>query len=170
MIFLPLPFVLAIVRRLTTFISIISKNKKMTKKTPYFAYYYSANPEATPGQLKTGEYALDYDISAVSDRMDKLQICGMVNSDPDFHRKLSHIPSPPKVLYWQGDISLLHRPILGVVGPRQMSPYAEKVLDQLFALSPSYDIVTISGLAPGVDTYCHELSLKYNIPTIAVLG
>lgn len=30
-------------------------------------------------------------------------------------------------------------------------------------------MVTLSGMADGTDTLCHELSMQYNIPTIAVL-
>ena len=43
-------------------------------------------------------------------------------------------------------------------------------MEELFRVLPQYDIVTISGLAPGVDTMCHEMSILANIPTIAVLG
>jgi DNA processing protein len=51
-----------------------------------------------------------------------------------------------------------------------MSVYAQKILDALFQLLPWRDIVTISGWAEWVDTYAHTLSMKYNIPTIVVLG
>jgi predicted Rossmann fold nucleotide-binding protein DprA/Smf involved in DNA uptake len=42
-------------------------------------------------------------------------------------------------------------------------------MESLFGLLPQYDVVTISGLADGVDQMCHELSIKAGIPTIAVL-
>jgi predicted Rossmann fold nucleotide-binding protein DprA/Smf involved in DNA uptake len=42
-------------------------------------------------------------------------------------------------------------------------------MESLFALLPQYDVVTISGLADGVDQMCHEMSIKADIPTIAVL-
>ncbi|MBP7884973.1 DNA-processing protein DprA [Patescibacteria group bacterium] len=40
----------------------------------------------------------------------------------------------------------------------------------LFDVLPDYDVVTISGLADGVDTMAHTMSLDKKIPTIAVLG
>jgi len=51
-----------------------------------------------------------------------------------------------------------------------MSAYAQEVLEQLFSLVKDYAIATISGMADGVDSLCHRLSLHYHIPTIAVLG
>lgn len=51
-----------------------------------------------------------------------------------------------------------------------MSPYADQVLQSLFAEMKGLDMVTVSGLARGVDQKCHQLSLKHTIPTIAVLG
>lgn len=103
--------------------------------------------------------------------MDKNAIYGMVSREESFHPRVLRIPSPPKVVYRQGDLTLLERSILGVVGPRLMSPYAEKVLRELFTQLLGYqNIVTISGLADGVDTRCHQLSLEHRIPTIAVLG
>jgi len=51
-----------------------------------------------------------------------------------------------------------------------MSSYGKQVLDTLFLSAQDHDIVTISGMAEGVDQYCHKLSRDYKIPTIAVLG
>jgi predicted Rossmann fold nucleotide-binding protein DprA/Smf involved in DNA uptake len=42
---------------------------------------------------------------------------------------------------------LLDKKILGIVGPRKMSIYGEKVLEKLFDHAADYDIVTISGMA-----------------------
>ena len=69
-----------------------------------------------------------------------------------------------------GDISLLNKKILGIVGPRKMSLYGKQVIEHMFDMIPNYDIVTISGMAEGIDQLCHKLSCEQNIPTIAVLG
>jgi predicted Rossmann fold nucleotide-binding protein DprA/Smf involved in DNA uptake len=50
-----------------------------------------------------------------------------------------------------------------------MSTYAGQVMEALFEVAKAYDVVTISGLARGVDQKCHQLSLKSSLPTIAVL-
>jgi DNA processing protein len=43
-------------------------------------------------------------------------------------------------------------------------------LDRLFKTLDRYDLVTVSGLAPGVDQLAHRLSIEKGIPTIAILG
>jgi predicted Rossmann fold nucleotide-binding protein DprA/Smf involved in DNA uptake len=50
-----------------------------------------------------------------------------------------------------------------------MTTYAKDVVEHIFSFLPSYDLVTVSGGADGVDMLCHQLSLQYNIPTIVVL-
>ena len=50
-----------------------------------------------------------------------------------------------------------------------MSQYAVQVLDKTFEILPSYNLITISGMAEGVDQYTHKLSIEKAIPTIAVL-
>jgi DNA processing protein len=51
-----------------------------------------------------------------------------------------------------------------------MSPYADKVMESLFEQARTVNLITVSGLARGVDQKCHQLSLQGGIPTIAILG
>jgi predicted Rossmann fold nucleotide-binding protein DprA/Smf involved in DNA uptake len=50
-----------------------------------------------------------------------------------------------------------------------MSIYGKKVIEKLFDYAVDYDVVTISGMAEGVDQLSHQCSINQNIPTIAVL-
>lgn len=89
--------------------------------------------------------------------------------DNEHHFKFSLIYSAPYVVYALWNRELLHKNIIAIVWPRKYSPYATQVMESLFEQLAYYDIVTISWLADGVDKMCHELSIKHNIPTIAVL-
>jgi predicted Rossmann fold nucleotide-binding protein DprA/Smf involved in DNA uptake len=51
-----------------------------------------------------------------------------------------------------------------------MSAYGKQVVEKLFTVIRDYELITISGLADGTDQLCHELSIEYSIPTIAVLA
>ncbi len=86
---------------------------------------------------------------------------------PDF---LKQIHKPPQKLFYIGDISLLGKTCISVVGTRKISEYgkyaAEKIIEELSI----FDVVIVSGLAKGVDTVAHQSALKFNLPTIAVLG
>lgn len=86
------------------------------------------------------------------------------------HPRFSPIKPQPYLLYYLWDITLLDKKILGIVGPRKMSSYGQKVIESLFWSAQDYDIVTISGMAEGIDSLCHSLSIEHHIPTIAVLG
>lgn len=136
------------------------------------AIVYSLDPKITLKQIQEQGYT-DYDANKYAKLQEWLsehEIWAMMDSEDDFHYRL--LPIRPKVhlLYYLGDISLLNKKILGIVGPRKMSNYGKKVLETLFASAGDHDFVTISGMAEGVDQLCHQLSHEHDIPTIAVLG
>lgn len=84
--------------------------------------------------------------------------------------KLKVIYESPEKLYYKGDISLMAKPSIAVVGTRRYSDYGKYVTEKIVSELSTYDISIISGLAKGIDTIAHMSALKNNIPTIAVLG
>ena len=76
----------------------------------------------------------------------------------------------PYVLFYKWDINLLDKKIVGIVGPRKINPFIQTALDKFFDFIKDKDVVVVSWLADGTDSYAHMLSLKYGIPTIAILG
>lgn len=134
------------------------------------AILYSLDPKIPFSQIQD---FTDYDenkYSKLKDRMQQNNVWIMLASDTDVHYKILSIRPKVQIVYYLWDISLLNKKILGIVGPRAMSGYGKQVLETLFASADGYDIVTISGMAEGVDQLCHKLSRERNIPTIAVLG
>ncbi|MBT8176267.1 MULTISPECIES: DNA-processing protein DprA [Acinetobacter calcoaceticus/baumannii complex] len=79
-------------------------------------------------------------------------------------------------LFWlfvQGNLSNLSNNFaLTLVGSREMSPIGNFLVESfLFGIvNVKESIVTISGLANGIDQLVHDLSIFLGIPTIAVLG
>lgn len=90
--------------------------------------------------------------------------------DEDYPPSLLETADPPTVLYAIGDVRLLARPALAVVGSRNAT--RQGVLDaQEFARALSgsgYGIV--SGLALGIDSAAHRGGLAGRSGTIAVVG
>ncbi len=86
------------------------------------------------------------------------------------HKKFSDCKPKIKQLFALGNINILEKKILWIVGPRQKSSYADQILEVFFEKAKWRDFATISGLARGVDQKCHTLSLHTDIPTIAILG
>jgi DNA processing protein len=72
-------------------------------------------------------------------------------------------------MYALGNLDCLSLPLLGVVGPRMMSSYAQEVTYLLLDSASRYRLATVSGLAKGVDQLVHQRCVELNIPTIAVL-
>ncbi|MFA6523094.1 MAG: DNA-processing protein DprA [Candidatus Peribacteraceae bacterium] len=91
-------------------------------------------------------------------------------SDPSYPARLKEIGDPPPFLYTRGDISILDRPCVGMVGTRQMSPYGRLVTDAFVAPFVSAGVVTVSGLAEGIDARVAEETMQSGGKTVAVLG
>lgn len=91
--------------------------------------------------------------------------------DEEYPNMLKQIKDPPLVLYVKGDQSLLQDyPNLSVIGTRKPSHEAMQKTALFIQPLIKRHWVIISGMAKGVDSFAHLLSLKYGGKTIAVLG
>lgn len=90
--------------------------------------------------------------------------------DEEYPPLLMHVHRPPWVIYTQGDLELLQKPSIAVVGTRNPSPYGREVAEWFGADLAAYGLPVVSGLARGVDSYAHAGALRTTGATIAVLG
>lgn len=90
--------------------------------------------------------------------------------DPRYPALLGCIPDPPPVLWIRGDVSVLTRPAVAIVGSRVATPYALEVGARLAAELAGRGVVVVSGLARGVDSAAHRGCLEGGGKTVAVLG
>ncbi|MGE8204095.1 DNA-processing protein DprA [Heyndrickxia sp. NPDC080065] len=90
--------------------------------------------------------------------------------DKEYPFILKQIYNPPLVLYTIGNTSLLNYPSIAIVGSRKGNEYAKKSLEQLLPLLVKKRLNVISGLARGVDTIAHQMTIRYGGKTIGVLG
>lgn len=89
--------------------------------------------------------------------------------DSDYPESLKEMYRYPCLLFYKGDLSLLRKPSLGVVGTREKVFQGKEILHHL--VKPLLkDLVIVSGLAKGCDTLAHTLALNEKGKTIAVLG
>lgn len=79
---------------------------------------------------------------------------------------LREIPNYPVLLFVRGDISLLQKECITIVGTRKITEYGYRVLRESLYLKRN--ICIASGLAYGVDSEVHRLCLKRNYSTIGV--
>ena len=90
--------------------------------------------------------------------------------DGDFPSKLKVLPDCPMFLFCKGDLSLLNKKALAIVGTRKPSPYGRVVTERISRDVAGAGIVIVSGLAYGVDSIAHRKCLEVGGKTIAVLG
>lgn len=91
--------------------------------------------------------------------------------DETYPNILKEIFDPPWVLFYKGNLNVLHEPrSLAVVGTRQPTKEALPVMQHLLLPLIKEGWCLISGLAYGVDAIGHRLALKEKGSTIAVLG
>lgn len=94
----------------------------------------------------------------------------LVYEHPHYPPLLKTMSDPPPVLYCKGDLKSFEEPSISVVGTRHPTPYGERVATSLSRDLAELKIVTVSGLARGIDTIVHHSTLAAGGKTIAVLG
>ena len=90
--------------------------------------------------------------------------------DDDFPPLLRQIPDPPPLLFAVGDLTLLRRPAVAVVGSRDHSAYGGEVCRMVAEAAAGAGIVVVSGMARGLDAIAHRAALDVGGPTIGILG
>lgn len=102
-----------------------------------------------------------------------LQVPGnqvVFSSDKRYPPMLREIADYPPVIFIKGNIEVLRRPMVAIVGSRSCSAYGRSVAYRLAAELSDKGLVICSGLASGIDTQAHVAALDSNGATVAVLG
>ncbi len=90
--------------------------------------------------------------------------------DEDYPEQLYDMPWPPLILYYAGDITLVKRPCVSIVGSRNCTSYGRQITSDLSSSLAKLGVVIVSGGARGVDTLAHTGAMKESGKTICVLG
>jgi len=91
-------------------------------------------------------------------------------NDSEYPDLLRKIGDAPFALFCQGNIQLLRRKQLAVVGTRRHSEYGKMVVQKIIPQINQAGIVITSGLAQGIDSLAHQSVVEQQGETIAVLG
>ena len=98
--------------------------------------------------------------------------CGALTIfDDNYPEYLKTVPQPPFVLFYYGDISLIHEveKNISVVGTRNPTAYGvNSTREVVHELADHF--VVVSGLAKGIDGIAHQSAIEVGGRTIAVLG
>ncbi|MBI3404856.1 MAG: DNA-protecting protein DprA [Acidobacteria bacterium] len=88
-----------------------------------------------------------------------------------YPKLLVEIYDPPPLLYVRGNVDLLTRHMIGMVGTRRPTPYGNTMAERLGRDLAERGLVITSGLARGIDSSSHKGALaSVSGTTVAVLG
>ena len=91
--------------------------------------------------------------------------------EPEYPQRLREIYDPPPLLYVRGNIELLNRHLISIVGSRRPTPYGNQMAEKLARDLADRGLVIVSGLARGIDSCAHKGALSsLTGATIGVLG
>ena len=141
-------------------------------------FVYSLDENLTPSELRKADVFSEFfknvdnqhSAEKLDSRMTQHNIIWLLDDDSKYPHQLCSIKNPPAILYAMWNLEILNNQILWIVWPRDMSQYANQVMQALFTQIWNSNIVTVSWMARGADHLCHQLSIGYHLPTIAILG
>lgn len=92
--------------------------------------------------------------------------------DNDYPYRLRQCEDSPVVFFFKGNCDLNSMKMLSMVGTRNATSRGREMCDKLIGgLAAGHpDLIIVSGLAYGIDVYCHKAALYHNLGTVGVLA
>ncbi|WP_204353733.1 DNA-processing protein DprA [Salinisphaera orenii] len=94
----------------------------------------------------------------------------LVHTEPRFPNAILELEGAPPWLYASGDLDLLNRPAIAIVGSRNPTAGGRELAHDFARTLANAGLVVVSGLARGIDAAAHEGALAAGGMTIAVCG
>jgi len=116
------------------------------------------------------ELANDEIFNKYIESLEKQNVTLITREDQQFPEKLLNIEDAPYYIFCKGDLSLLKKPSISIVGSRAPSNYGRIITERFAEELARAGVVIVSGLAYGVDGIAHRKTLEMGGKTIAVLG
>ena len=125
-----------------------------------------------PLNRRWSSHLRSFDARAYEDRLAARGLRFVPRTAPEFPQLLRAIHDPPPGLFLRGsgDIGLLSRAAVAVVGARACSGYGAAVGRSLGRDLTRGGLLVVSGMARGIDAEAHRGALEAGGPTVAVLG
>ncbi|WP_042272074.1 DNA-processing protein DprA [[Clostridium] dakarense] len=92
------------------------------------------------------------------------------SEDKNYPANLKHIYDAPKILFYKGDIGIANKMSLAMVGSRKPTDYGIHCAKNISKKLSDEGINIISGLAVGIDSYCHLGAIEGSSKTISVFA
>ncbi len=95
----------------------------------------------------------------------------LVHGEADYPRALMDLPDAPPILWALGDVSLLNRPAVAMVGARNASSLGMRMARRLGQGLAAAGFTVVSGMARGIDAEAHAAAMaEGDASTVAVMA
>ncbi len=91
-------------------------------------------------------------------------------TDAAYPNKLKHCHDAPILLFYKGNADLNKEKIIAVIGTRNATEYGKQQTEKLIRELAAENILTVSGLAYGIDVCAHKAALAHKLDTVGVLA
>ena len=91
-------------------------------------------------------------------------------ADPEYPQALLTADDPPVILYAKGDLAVLQRPAIAMVGSRNATQQGAQNAEAFAEALSRAGLTVVSGLALGIDAAAHSGALRGPGGTVAVIG
>ncbi len=108
--------------------------------------------------------------SKIREKLAKMGIKYIFAHECAFPGILKNIDNIPLVLYYVGNLELLNEPCVSIIGTRTPTRYGKEVTEIFSRSLARFGIVTVSGLAYGLDGIVASSTMEEGGKTIAVLA
>ena len=112
------------------------------------------------------------DVLREMERAERLNIHYISDEDDMYPQNLKKIPNHPPVITVCGNLDVLSRPMVGMVGTRHATAAGQQLIAEMAESFAGHGYAVVSGMAIGTDTAAHRGALRAsgNVQTIAVLA
>jgi len=102
--------------------------------------------------------------------IEKNKITTLFYLDKEYPVRLKQCHDSPLMLYFKGTADLNVPRIVSIVGTRKATEYGRDMCRKIVEGLQEYNVLIVSGLAYGIDTWSHKAALDNNLQTVGVLG
>ena len=112
------------------------------------------------------------DVLREMERAERLNIHYISDEDDMYPQNLKQLPNHPPVVTVRGNLDVLSRPMVGMVGTRHATAAGQQLIAEIAESFAGHGYTVVSGMAIGTDTAAHRGALRGSgdVQTIAVLA
>ena len=102
--------------------------------------------------------------------IEKFKITPLFYLDKAYPTRLKNCHDSPLLLFYKGTAKLNAPKVVALVGTRKATEYGRDMCRRIIEGLVEHNVLVVSGLAYGIDTWSHKSALDNSLDTVGVLG